>query len=360
MNTIIKRFKITGDIVSIKPYGNGHINDTYLVELENPNSKYILQRVNHHIFKHVNELIDNIYQVTTFIENEYERLGIINQNVQKLVPTHLDSFYVIHEDSYYRMYEFVHDTITYQQIPDAETLYKAGRGFGQFQSLLNHFDAKKLYEIIPNFHHTPTRLLTLKEAIHNTSKERYQKAKAMINLALEKSNYANLITDAIEKNEIPIRVTHNDTKLNNILFDERTNDVRCIVDLDTVMPGSALYDYGDAIRFACNKANEDEKDISLIKLNQDYFEAFSKGFIEELKNQLTDKEYELLPFGAIIMTYEVGIRFLTDYLNHDIYFKTHYEDHNLVRAINQLTFSLELENHLDYMKDVIMKFRGKS
>jgi thiamine kinase-like enzyme len=359
MNTIINKFKISGEIVSIKPYGNGHINDTFLVELENPKNKYILQRVNHHIFKHVDELIHNIHQVTTFIEKEYQTLGILNQHVQKLVPTLTNTFYIVHEDSYYRMYEFVHQTITYQQIPDADTLYKAGKGFGQFQSLLNHFEAQKLYEIIPNFHHTPTRLLALKEAIFNTSKERFIKAKTMIDLALEQSKYSCLITDALEKKEIPIRVTHNDTKLNNILFDDVTNDVKCIVDLDTVMPGSALYDYGDAIRFACNQANEDEPNTSLIKLNKEYFEAFTKGFIEALKDQLTEREYELLPFSAIIMTYEVGIRFLTDYLNHDVYFKTHYEDHNLVRAINQLTFAMELENHLEYMQSTIHSFRGK-
>lgn len=357
MNNIIKKFNVIGDIVSIKPYGSGHINDTYLVELENPDNKYILQRVNHHIFKHVNELMDNIYQVTTFIEKEYQRLGIHHQNVQKLVPTLANTFYVSHDDSYYRMYEYVYHTVTYQQIPDGETLYKAGKGFGQFQSLLNHFNASSLYEVIPNFHHTPSRVKALKDAISNTSKERYLKAKSIIDVALSKSHYADLITNAIENNEIPLRVTHNDTKLNNILFDQYSNDVKCIIDLDTVMPGSALYDYGDAIRFACNQANEDEPDISKIKLNKDYFEAFTKGFIESLKNQLTNKEYELLPYGTIIMTYEVGIRFLTDYLNYDVYFKTHYEDHNLIRAINQLTFALELESHIDYMREIILKYR---
>jgi N-acetylhexosamine 1-kinase len=358
MKIIASQFQLIGEVISVAPYGEGHINDTYLVRT-NEDQRYILQKINHRIFKHVDQLMSNVDLVTSHVKQEMKKLGLIIENhVLEVIPTRDNLSFYQNETGYYRVYAFVNHSIAYQKIPNAKILELAGEAFGGFQKMLDQFDARLLYETIIDFHHTEKRYQFFLEVLKTAPKDRLNDAKTWIDEVIKREKLVHLIVDAIKNNEIPLRTTHNDTKLNNILFHETTGEVLCIIDLDTLMPGSIPYDFGDAIRTGCNTAEEDEKDLSLVQFNQPYFEAFTKGFLSKLDGIMIEKEYELLPYGAILMTFEVGMRFLTDYLNMDTYFKIKYPQHNLVRAMNQLTLVSRMEESMDEMKQIIKRCRG--
>lgn len=349
---ILSKFNIE---TNTAPYGNGHINDTYLCETK---PGYILQRINTNVFKNPDNVMENIYNVTEFLKKQIiENGGDVERETLTVIPTKENEIYYKHDNGdCYRMYKFIADSVSHDSADDPMILCHAGRAFGKFQRNLSDFPADKLHETIVDFHNTPVRVQQLETAIENNAAGRLDSVKAEIDFAMEFSKYAAEITDAMAKGEVPLRVTHNDTKLNNVLFDAVTGEGVCVIDLDTVMPGSMLYDFGDALRFGASSCAEDETDESKIWFDLEKFEYFAKGFLGEVGDCLTEKEIELLPLSALLMTYECGTRFLADYLNGDTYFKIHRENHNLDRARNQFKLVADIESKLDDMMKIVLKY----
>lgn len=330
LNEILGKFAVEANAL---PYGNGHINDTYRVGA----SHYVLQRINTAIFKDPEQVMENIERVTAFLRKKIvERGGDPERETLTIIKTaDGKNCYRYDEDNVFRMYRFVENTKSIEESREPENLYAAGVGFGRFQKMLSDYPADTLYESIKDFHHTPKRVEALKEAIRENRTGRVASVQAEIEFALEQAVWADTVIKGIEAGEIPLRVTHNDTKINNILFDQESGEAVCVIDLDTVMPGSMLYDFGDALRMGGSMAAEDETDLAKVRFDVNAFRAFAEGYLSEMKEELTKTELELLPFSVKLMTYECGIRFLTDYLNGDTYFKIHRELHNLDRARNQ-------------------------
>ncbi|MBQ7076253.1 MAG: phosphotransferase, partial [Clostridia bacterium] len=320
--------------------------------------KYILQRINTSIFKNPDELMHNISSVTKHLRNaiikkggnpDRETLNIIKTTDGKL-------YYRSSDGKCYRMYKFVDNTLSLNLPENPEQFEESARAFGQFQNMLSDFDASTLYETIPDFHHTPKRTQNLINAYEKDTAGRKNEVKDIYDGYMKYAEICNSIQNCLDSGEIPYRVTHNDTKLNNVLFDKDTEKCLCVIDLDTVMPGSLLCDFGDSLRFGASTAVEDEADLDKVWFSLEYFESYTKGFIGELKDTITKKEIELLPLSALVLTYECGIRFLTDYLDGDTYFKIHYPDQNLVRAKNHLKLCQDIFSKLDEMKRIVEKY----
>ncbi len=340
---IAEQFCIEGDIVSIAPYGEGHINVTLLIITTV--KRYILQRMNTYVFTRPDELMSNICNVTEHLKSK-------GQETLTVVKTKDGRSYIAGEDCF-RMYDFIENTITYQSVSDRQIFYNAGKAFGEFQNTLSDFDATKLYETIVAFHNTPKRFNDFKNALKENKSGRADTCKPEINFVLSHEDTYGKIMDGLNDGSIPLRVTHNDTKLNNIMLDEKTNEVRAVIDLDTVMPGSMLYDFGDSIRFGASTAKEDEKDLDKVHFDIELFRAFAEGFCLAMKDSITDKEKELLPYGSYLMTIECGMRFLADYIAGDVYFATKYPEHNLDRARTQIKLASEMEANFDKMSAII-------
>ena len=348
LNEVLQQFDLVTDI---EPYGNGHINDTYLIT----EHKYILQRINTSIFKNPDELMDNIENVTSFLKKKIiAACGDPERETLTVIPTKDGkNYYRLDDNNVFRVYVFISNTKSIENSKTPEDLYEAGVGFGHFQKLLADFPVEKLYETIKDFHHTPKRVEALKEAICNNAAGRADSVQEEIAFALENAVWADTVVKGIEEGTIPVRVTHNDTKINNILFDEVTGKAVCVIDLDTVMPGSMLYDFGDALRMGASTAAEDETDLDKVWFDETAFEAFAKGYLSEMKDALTETEVKLLPLSAKLLTYECGIRFLTDYLNGDTYFKIHRERHNLDRARNQFKLVADITLKENKLAEII-------
>ena len=349
---ILQQFAVN---TKIEPYGNGHINDTYC--LTEP--RYILQRINTDIFKHPHELMENIENVTSFLREKIKKNGGDPQRETLTVIKTVDgkNYYQYDENNVFRMYLFVENTKSIENSKTPEDLYEAGVGFGRFQRMLSDYPADTLHESIKDFHHTPKRVEALKLAIREDKAGRAASVEAEISFALEQAVWADQVVKGIEDGSIPLRVTHNDTKINNILFDQETGKAVCVIDLDTVMPGSMLYDFGDALRMGGSTGAEDETDLSKVWFDETAFEAFAKGYLSEMKDDLTETELELLPFSVKLMTYECGIRFLTDYLNGDTYFKIHREHHNLERARNQFKLVADIAGKEERLSAMIKEIK---
>ncbi|MCI9437052.1 MAG: aminoglycoside phosphotransferase family protein [Lachnospiraceae bacterium] len=349
-NEILNHFEI---MTNAEPYGNGHINDTYLVTMP----RYILQRINTSIFTNPDELMDNIENVTAFLRKKIAAAGAdADRETLTVVPTKEGGkYFKVDENNVYRVYRFVEGTKTIENSKTAKDLYEAGVGFGHFQKLLADFPVEKLYETIRDFHHTPKRIEALKEAIREDRAGRAASVKKEIDFALENASWAGSVVKGMEEGRIPVRVTHNDTKINNILFDQESGKAVCVIDLDTVMPGSALYDFGDALRMGGSTAAEDEVDLEKVWFETEAFEAFVRGYLSEMKDALTEDEIALLPLSVKLMTYECGIRFLTDYLNGDTYFKIHREHHNLDRARNQFKLVADISGKEAQLAEAVQK-----
>lgn len=353
LKEIYSHFGIEKDV---EPYGNGHINDTYLCSNV---PRYILQRINTNVFKDPAQVMENIVKVTTHLKEKIiQNGGDPARETLTVIPT-VDgkSFYKDGNGNYFRMYKFVENSVSFDTAEDPVLLYHSGKAFGRFQNMLDDFPAESLFETIVDFHNTPQRVNQLKEAIKNNSAGRLDSVKEEVDFALEYSKYASLITDAMKDGSIPVRVTHNDTKLNNILFDAETNEGVCVIDLDTVMPGSMLFDFGDSLRFGASSGAEDEKDLEKIFFQTEKFEQFTKGFVGEMRDTICEKELEMLPVSVLILTYECGIRFLADYLNGDTYFKIHREGHNLDRARTQFKLVKDIESKLDELSEIVKKYK---
>ncbi|KAA8821394.1 phosphotransferase enzyme family protein [Bifidobacterium vespertilionis] len=332
--SVASRFQLEGTVETIEPYGDGHINVTYLVVTSQ--RRYILQKMNTAIFPDTANLMRNIELVTAFLREQ-------GQETLDIVPTATGASYLQDDSGAWRVYRFIEDTISYNLVPDADVFRDAGAAFGSFQNRLAGFDASQLTETIARFHDTPNRFNAFKAALAADTQSRAATCRPEIDFYLEHADVYPTIVIGLGNGSIPLRVTHNDTKLNNILMDAGTHKARAIIDLDTVMPGSMLYDFGDSIRFGASTALEDEPDLSKVHFSTDLFRAYTEGFVGELRHSITNREAELLPLGARMMTLECGMRFLTDYLSGDTYFATKYPEHNLVRCRTQIQLVREME-----------------
>ena len=336
---------------AIAPYGNGHINDTYCCEP----TKYILQKINTSIFTDPDALMENIERVTAFLGNKIKEAGGDPERETLTVIKTKDgkNFYRYDDENVFRMYTFITHTKSIEGDKTLTDLYNAGKGFGKFQQMLSDYPADTLHETIRDFHHTAKRVEALKTAISENKAGRAASVQAEIDFALKHASCADTVLNGIASGEILLRVTHNDTKINNVLFDSDTDKAICVIDLDTVMPGLALHDYGDAVRFSANAANEDEPDTSKIYLDRDKFIAFTKGFLASCGKVLTDAEKENLVDSVIVIAMELASRFLDDYLTGDTYFKVDYPGHNLVRTRAQITLAKDIIARYDELNEAI-------
>lgn len=358
---VISNFNFIGKLLSYEPYGSGHINDTYLLRYKIKDMgvvSVILQKMNTSIFKKPVELMENILNVTSFLRKKIiQNNGNPDRETLTVIPAKSGTpYYLDSEGAYWRAYQFITCATGYDEVKCDEDFYQSALAFGKFQSLLADYPAETLHETIPDFHNTKVRFKVFKDAVESNTCNRVNDVQKEIQFVLEHEDIANILTDIQERGEIPLRVTHNDTKLNNILIDDKTHQGICVIDLDTVMPGLAINDFGDSIRFGASTGREDEKDLSKIACDMHLFEVYTKGFIEGCHGKLTNKEIELLSLGAKVMTFECGMRFLTDYLQGDTYFKVKYPTHNLDRCRTQFKLVQDMENKWDVMNSIVAKY----
>ncbi len=351
-------FKVEAEIMQWAPYGNGHINDTILVQTTPESDRdYILQRKNHKIFKNVPGMLDNIVKATEHIRRKLLSEGIIDteRRVMKYFPAKNGEMFVNDEEgNFWTLFLFIPDSRGIEQIENPEQAFKAARAFGNFQKQLSDLPGEELIETIPNFHNGISRLKDFKRSVDENKAGRVGETKELITKIIDRAPAMTMIQQWLDEKLIPLRITHNDTKINNILFDDNNNAL-CIIDLDTVMPGSALYDFGDAIRTIGNKAPEDEPVLEKIQFNRSIFEAFARGYVSEARSFLTQKEIENLVFSCLYMAWEQAMRFLTDYLNGDVYYKIAYPLHNLVRTKAQVRYLEVLEKNRTDMESIVNK-----
>ena len=340
-------FDFGGEVTSVLPYGNGHINDTYAVtcSLAGGSVRFILQRLNPVVFPDRAGLMRNMIAVTGFLRKAVIRDGgDPERECLRLIPLKDGSPYLTDESGdVWRATQFIENTDAYLVAESPEMFASAGEAFGKFMARLGGFDASSLFEVIPRFHDTPDRYARFLASLEKNAAGRMDEAKDEIAFVRERGGSCSVITDALERGEVPVRVTHNDTKLNNVLIDTATKEAVCVIDLDTVMPGSMLYDFGDAVRVGCSTAKEDERDLSLVDFDLGLFRAFTEGYLAGAGRSVTAAELGLLPDAARLMTFECGMRFLTDFLDGDTYFKTAYPEHNLVRARTQFKLVRTME-----------------
>lgn len=341
----------------VKPFGEGHINETYAVYMpteEGDEFSYILQRVNNNVFKDPAGVMENIFGVTEYLRNVIrEEGGDPDRETLSCIKTKTGCTYF--EDSEgqpWRCYNYIPNSVCYQLVEQPEQFYQSGNSFGHFLKQLGDYPASSLKETIPDFHNTVKRFENFQKALHRDIKNRAVSCRKEISFVLEREQDCGVLVQQQESGILPLRVTHNDTKLNNILFDADTGKGLCIIDLDTIMPGLAANDFGDSIRFGAATAEEDEQNLDLMHFDISLYELYVRGYLEATRDVLTSQEVESLPWGARLMTLECGMRFLTDYLEGDTYFKTAYPEHNLVRARTQFRLVEEMEQQFDRMKEI--------
>jgi len=358
---IVEKFDVKGNFVSAKPYGNGHINDTRLVTTKDGDGvkhMYILQKINKNVFKRPDLLMENYVAVTAFIREKIVAMGgDAEREVLNVIKSLEGKDYVMDKKGdYWRLLTFVTDSLSFDKVERPEQFYESALAFGNFQYMLRDYPADTLHETIVNFHNTPDRYRQLMEAVEKDACGRLSEVGEEVEFAKARREFAATLENAHAEGKLPLRVTHNDTKLNNILFDKDTGKPLCVVDLDTIMPGYSVNDFGDSIRFGATTALEDEADLTKVNFDINLYELYVKGFIEGAKGGLTECELEMLPIGAMMMTFECGMRFLADYLNGDTYFKTHRPGQNLDRARNQFKLVRDMEEQLDEMKAIVKKY----
>jgi len=351
---IPKKFEIKGDVKNCIAFGNGHINGTYKVftDCGGEEFTYILQYINSNVFKEPEKVMSNIGKVTEYLR------PMVKSNREVLNFIKSDNGTICYKDEdggYWRMYEFV-DFADGVDRPTLEEFYECGLAFGNFQRLLSNFPADELYETIPDFHNTPKRYENFLKSLEENKSGRADNALEEIEFVKARKDFYGVLIEANQKGELPLRVSHNDTKSNNVLLDDKTHKALCVIDLDTIMPGFSVTDFGDAIRFGASTADEDEKDLDKVKLDIEKFRIYAKGFIDGCGGRLPKEEIMLLPEGAKMMTVECGMRFLADFIDGDTYFKTAYAEHNLVRCRTQFKLVSEMEAHWDEMKAIVAEY----
>lgn len=350
-------FALQGALQSCKTLNNGHINSTFVLQfemLDGSKKAYVVQKINTNVFKDPDVLMQNIIGVTTFLQEKIRARGGDPQRETLVFLPAMDGKFYARDDegACWRCYIHVGDVYTCNIIDSETVFYNAGTAFGGFQNALADYPIETLQETIPNFHNTYSRFLDFQRAVEEDRAGRRGSIRDEIQFVLDREADTHVLLDLIAQGELPLRVTHNDTKLNNILFDKTTDQGICIIDLDTVMPGLALYDFGDSIRFGANTAAEDEQDVSKVSLSLPLYKAYVEGYLKTAKDSLSPKEIEYLPFSAKLMTLECGMRFLADYLNGDTYFKTDYPEHNLVRCRTQLALVADMEKKMESMQAI--------
>ncbi|MGJ4850738.1 phosphotransferase enzyme family protein [Bacillota bacterium Meth-B3] len=340
-------FALDGAPVSCARYGNGHINETYL--LVTADRRYILQKINRHVFRDVPALMRNIALVTRHLE----RLESDPRRALTLIETRDGRDYLTDENGdCWRVYAFIEGGVCLEQAADERDFLQSGVAFGRFQKRLSDFPADSLSETIPRFHDTVNRLGLLREAVESNAHKRLEGTRAELEFALERAGQAGAMLDMLKRGALKLRVTHNDTKLNNVMLDEDTLEPLCVIDLDTVMPGLAGNDFGDSIRFGASTATEDERDLSKVRLSLPHYRAYARGFLSACGDSLTQAEIDTLPLGAKLMTFECGIRFLTDHLAGDVYYRIHRPAHNLDRCRTQFKLVADMEKKWDAMREI--------
>lgn len=346
-------FDFKGEFKEYHQKNEGHINTTYVLVFTDGDKeyKYTIQKINTYVFKNPEELMFNIVGVTNHLKS---KSGENNDRCTLHFLKAKNGRYYCEDaqGNCWRCYDFIDDVYTCNTIDSAEVFFNAGKSFGNFQKLLSDYPIDKLYETIPKFHDTYSRFCDFLEAVKEDKAHRADTVRDEIQFVVDREADTKILLAMLSKNELPLRVTHNDTKLNNILFDNKTNEGICIIDLDTVMPGLSLYDFGDSIRFGANTASEDEKDLSKVSLSLELYKAYTEGYLSSAKESLTENEIIYLPFSAKLMTLECGMRFLTDYLNGDVYFKTEYPEHNLVRCHTQFELVRDIERKFSEMQKI--------
>lgn len=354
---IANQFKIDGKPVSISSFGSGHINDTYKISTDNGKPGYVLQRINHHVFKNIEHLMSNISLVTSHLHKKRKDANVSDVNTVLTPVDTLDGKQYFQDDkgNYWRMYYLIDDAKSYDIVENDQQAKEVGRAFGRFQALLSDLEASKLYEVIPNFCNIESRLADFHVALQNDTVSRRTKVNGEIDFIEKREKNMNAILEMAKRNEIPLRVTHNDTKFNNVLLNSN-DEAKCVIDLDTVMPGYIAYDYGDAIRTIINRAAEDEENLDNITLNIPLFKAYTEGYFEQAKEFLTYNEVKSLIKGVLLFPYMQAVRFLTDYLQGDTYYKVQHSEHNLQRAKAQIKLVQEIEKHIDELEIIIKSY----
>ena len=351
---VLSHYDLQGNVISCNRFGHGHINETYLVVTDRPHL-YVLQKISSVAFKNPVGLMENIIRVTDFLHSK----GADIRHALTLVPQASGEKYLEKSGEYWRMYEYITDSLCLDRAESPEDFRQSGAAFGQFCGQLTGFDASALCEVIPGFHHTPGRFKRLQQAAERDIMGRKKEVLPELEFYLSRKQETGRLLGWHEAGLLPLRVTHNDTKLNNVMLDARFRTPLCVIDLDTVMPGFAAYDFGDSIRFGASTAPEDEKDLDKVSLSLDLYSAYAEGFLGACAGQLTPKEIESLPVGAWMMTMECGARFLTDYLEGDVYFHTAYPEHNLVRCKAQMRLAADLEKKQTLMLQILQSILEK-
>ncbi len=355
-----EQFSIKGSFLSFELITKGNINTTYRVKYDDPSfgiKEYVFQKVNTYVFREPRQIMKNIDCVTEHIREKSK--GTKRQTLHFHHTLNRDNFWFDNDGNFWRVFNYVTGSVTYQLSSDPFVVYMAGRAFGEFQVQLSDFDASVLYETIPDFHNTKKRLEKFFKDVELDEYGRVCKAREEIEYIRNCREKASVLTNMLEAKQLPLRVTHNDTKINNVLFDEETKEPIVVIDLDTVMPGLAAHDFGDAVRFAANTAEEDEADTSKVSLDLELYKAFAEGFVEATAGGLDDSEINSLALGAFTITVELATRFLDDYLTGDKYFKTCYEGHNLVRCRCQLALARDMEKKFDEMNKIVLETAAK-
>ncbi len=364
LTKIVPFFRFRGRYVSAEPWGSGHINDTYRLKIDQGGRDlyYIIQRINHKVFPHVPEMMNNIERVTKHLRRKIEAIpgSDYRREALSLVYTLEDKPYYLDPDgNYWRVYVFVEHASTMDYVSSPSQAYEAAKAFGKFQSMLQDLPGESLFEVIPGFHHTPKRFEKFLKALDSDAMGRASSARAEIDFALSRRESTSVVVDMLDNGQLPSRVTHNDTKINNVMLNDSDGRGICVIDLDTVMPGSVLYDFGDEVRTSTVNAAEDEKDLSKVRFSLEYFRELVRGYLESAGDFLTPQEIGLLAFSGRLITFEIGLRFLTDYLEGDVYFKVHRDGHNLDRCRTQFEMVRQMEELCDDMEAIVAKYQSE-
>jgi Ser/Thr protein kinase RdoA (MazF antagonist) len=349
---LARRFLIQGDFLDAAPYGSGHINDTFCARFSQGGTvlRYILQRINHNVFRNPPALMENLQRVTAHLQDKLAGASDVSRRRLTLLPTRQGAAW--HRDeagNYWRCYIFIEKARSFDAIKSPRQAFEAAKAFGRFQQLLSDLPAPRLHDTIPDFHHTPKRFARLEQALAEDAFNRALSARPEIEFALRHKPMTSLLLDA----RLPERVTHNDTKINNVMLDDETGEQVCVIDLDTVMPGLALYDFGDLVRTATSPAMEDERDLDQVRMQFPMFEALARGYLSTASHFLTPAERRHLVFSGKLITFEIGIRFLTDFLAGDTYFKVHRQGHNLDRCRTQFKLVQSIEEQEEPMNKLV-------